>query len=126
MIQNLTIQDPILVGPSVCCMWNIGQLLDAGYLSQFQPQLKYVDVMHYPDNNCALPKEDPQPKYQRYVSHHEVQNLVNPYLGAATTAIAAGKQFMMMETNTASCGVCTLAAAYSFATGRTKLGARYL
>ncbi|KIO31217.1 glycoside hydrolase family 79 protein [Tulasnella calospora MUT 4182] len=104
MINNLTIQDPILAGPSPCCFWSIGQLLDAGYLTQFQPQLKYIDVMHYPDNNCAQPKVDPQTKYTRYVSHHEVQNLVAPYLEASNAAVAAGKQFMMMETNTASCG----------------------
>ncbi|KAG8895879.1 hypothetical protein FRC01_012152, partial [Tulasnella sp. 417] len=103
MIQNLTIQDPILAGPSTCCQWTVDQVLDEGYLTQFQPQLKYIDVMRYPDNNCAQVKPDPQTKFARYVSHHEVQNLVNPYLPAANTAIAAGKQFMMMETNTASC-----------------------
>ncbi|KAG9004449.1 hypothetical protein FRB90_010885, partial [Tulasnella sp. 427] len=104
MIQNLTIQSPILVGPSVCCMWNIGQMLDAGYLTQFQPQIKFIDAMHYPDNNCAQPKEDPQPKYKNYLSHNGVQNLVNPYFEPAAVALAAGKKFMMMETNTASCG----------------------
>ncbi|KAG8925980.1 hypothetical protein FRC00_003411, partial [Tulasnella sp. 408] len=104
MVQNLTITEPILAGPSVCCFWSIEQLLDAGYLNSFQPQLKYIDVMHYPDNNCADPKPDPQTKYVRYVSHHEVQNLVAPYLAATNAAILAGKQFMMMETNTASCG----------------------
>ncbi|KAG8944488.1 hypothetical protein FRC00_010559, partial [Tulasnella sp. 408] len=104
MVQNLTITEPILAGPSVCCFWSIQQLLDAGYLNWFQQQLKYIDVMHYPDNNCAQPKPDPQTKYARYVSHHEVQNLVAPYLAASNAAVLAGKQFMMMETNTASCG----------------------
>ncbi|KAG8896304.1 hypothetical protein FRC01_011897 [Tulasnella sp. 417] len=60
--------------------------------------------MHYPDNNCASPKVDPQPLFQNYLSHGQVQGLVSPYFAAANTAVAAGKKFMMMETNTASCG----------------------
>lgn len=104
MIQNLPIQDPIIAGPSVCCEWTVGEVLDAGYLSQFQTYIDYVDVMHYPDNNCASPKVDPQPLFQNYLSHTQVQGLVSPYFTAANTAVAAGKKFMMMETNTASCG----------------------
>lgn len=109
MIQNLPIQDPIIAGPSVCCEWTVGEVLDAGYLSQFQTYIDYVDVMHYPDNNCASPKVDPQPLFQNYLSHTQVQGLVSPYFTAANTAVAAGKKFMMMETNTASCGVCLTA-----------------
>lgn len=104
MLSNLPFQgNPNVVGPSVCCMWTIGQLLDAGYLNQFAPHLKYVDVMHYPHNNCQG-DENVQELYPAYLSHTEVQNLVSPYFDAANVAIGAGKQFMMMETNTASCG----------------------
>lgn len=104
MIQNLPIQDAIIAGPSVCCEWTVGEVLDAGYLTQFQSYIDYVDVMHYPDNNCASPKVDPQPLFQNYLSHAQVQGLANPYFATANTAVAAGKKFMMMETNTASCG----------------------
>ncbi|KAG8918375.1 hypothetical protein FRC01_001896 [Tulasnella sp. 417] len=104
MLANLPFQGSAnVVGPSVCCMWTIGQLFDAGYLNQFAPHLRYVDVMHYPHNNCQG-DENVQELYAAYLSHTEVVNLVSPYFGAANVAIAAGKQFMMMETNTASCG----------------------
>ncbi|KAG8984426.1 hypothetical protein FRB90_005328, partial [Tulasnella sp. 427] len=103
MVNNLPLSQPNIVGPSVCCMWTIGQLLDAGYLNQFASHLKYVDVMHYPHNNCQG-DENVQELYPQYLSHTEVQNLVSPYFDAANVAVGAGKQFMMMETNTASCG----------------------
>ena len=66
----------------------------------------------YPDNNCAAafpnagfgdPK-NPQDVFGNYLTHASGQNLVNPYLSSIPTAQAAGKEFMMFETNTASCG----------------------
>ncbi|KAG8995622.1 hypothetical protein FRB90_000137 [Tulasnella sp. 427] len=104
MIQNLPIQEPILAGPSVCCDWTTQEVFDAGYLTQFKDYLDYVDAMHYPDNNCASPKVDPHDRFANYLSHTQVQSLVSPYFTVAKTSIEAGKKFMMMETNTASCG----------------------
>ncbi|KAG8951956.1 hypothetical protein FRC04_005289 [Tulasnella sp. 424] len=106
MIGDLPIQQPNIVGPSVCCEWTIDQLLDAGYMDQFTNQLKFVDVMHYPHHNCYGPpnNQDPQELYPGYLNHHEVVALASPYFPAANRALAGGKKFMMMETNTASCG----------------------
>lgn len=103
MIQDLPVQHPNIVGPSVCCQWTVDQVLDAGYMSQFNNQLNIIDVMHYPNNNCFADR-DPQAIYPDYLNHQGVVGLASPYFPAANRAIAGGKKFMMMETNTASCG----------------------
>lgn len=69
-----------------------------------------IDVMHYPNDNCKQGTPEavvPQNVFQNYLSHTQVQNIVKPYAAAAIRSNAAGKKFMMMETNTASCGVST-------------------
>ncbi|KAG8988917.1 hypothetical protein FRB90_002499, partial [Tulasnella sp. 427] len=106
MIQKLPITDPILTGPSVCCMWDTNTVLNDGYLENFKDQLAFVDVMHYPNNNCAQGADAivPQDIFPAYLNHQRVQNVVTPYASTAQLSLAAGKQMMMMETNTASCG----------------------
>lgn len=47
---------------------------------------------------------NPQDVFANYLNHGSGQGLVSPYLSAIPAAQAAGKQFMMFETNTASCG----------------------
>ncbi|KAH9914073.1 uncharacterized protein BXZ73DRAFT_106718 [Epithele typhae] len=74
--------------------------------------LSIVSVEHYPDNNCAAayPNSgfgdpvDPQTVISNYLTHASGQSIVSPYLNGALEAAAAGKEFMMFETNTASCG----------------------
>ncbi|KAG8900336.1 hypothetical protein FRC01_010171 [Tulasnella sp. 417] len=103
MMADLPVQHQNIVGPSVCCQWTIDQLLDAGYMSQFNNQVNIIDVMHYPNNNCFADR-DPQAIYPDYLNHQGVVGLASPYFPAANRVIAGGKKFMMMETNTASCG----------------------
>lgn len=73
----------------------------------FKDSLAFIDVMHYPNNNCATGANAvvPQDVFPNYLNHHNVQNVVTPYASTAQISLAAGKQLMMMETNTASCGV---------------------
>ncbi|KIO18114.1 glycoside hydrolase family 79 protein [Tulasnella calospora MUT 4182] len=105
MIAKLPITEPILAGPSICCMWDTNTVLNDGYLN-FKDSLAFIDVMHYPNNNCATGADAvvPQDVFPNYLNHHNVQNVVTPYASTAQISIAAGKQMMMMETNTASCG----------------------
>lgn len=71
-----------------------------------------TSFVSYPDNNCAAAFPDagfgdpvnPQDVFANYLNHGSGQGLVSPYLSAIPAAQAAGKQFMMFETNTASCG----------------------
>ena len=66
----------------------------------------------YPDQNCAAefpngdfgPIKDPQTVFANYLSHASGQQIVQPYLNSAGIAQGLGKEFMMFETNTASCG----------------------
>ncbi|KAG9026611.1 hypothetical protein FRB95_008665 [Tulasnella sp. JGI-2019a] len=106
MIQRLPITEPIIIGPSVCCTWDIDTVISDGYLTKFAPSIKLIDALHYPNNNCKEGADAvvPQNILPYYLSHTNVQALVSPYLGVVSTALAAGKQFIMMETNTASCG----------------------
>ena len=48
--------------------------------------------------------KNPQDVFANYLTHAAGQNLVGPYLNTAGIAQALGKEFMMFETNTASCG----------------------
>ncbi len=99
------------MGPSVCCYWNIDDLLNDGYITQFANVLKYVDIMHYPADNCQRfnpdpsTHVDPQSVFSQWLSHNRVQNIVSPYFHVSAAALAAGKQIVMLETNTASCSV---------------------
>ena len=45
-----------------------------------------------------------QDEFPKYLDHTAGQNLVMPFANAVAVAQAAGKPFLMMETNTASCG----------------------
>jgi hypothetical protein len=64
----------------------------------------------YPDDNCfakfgsAGSPKNVQDEFPKYLDHTAGQNLVMPFANAIAVAQAAGKPFLMMETNTASCG----------------------
>lgn len=63
----------------------------------------------YPNNNCfeqfgVGTPQYPQVLFPGFLTHAAGQNLVRPYLNSSAIAQAAGKPFVMFETNTASCG----------------------
>lgn len=68
--------------------------------------------LSYPDQNCAAefpnggfgPIQAPQSVFPNYLTHASAQGLVQPYLNSSLLAQQLGKEFMMFETNTASCG----------------------
>ena len=70
-----------------------------------------VTTLHgsYPMDNCggqfnAGVVEDPQIELPKYSTHDSVMNLVEPYINSTNIAQQNGKPFVMLETNTASCG----------------------
>ncbi|KAI0633082.1 glycoside hydrolase superfamily [Trametes polyzona] len=101
-----------LVAPSLQGTWTLESVYDTGFLTTYGDSISIVSVEHYPDNNCAAAFPDagfgdpknPQDVFANYLNHGSGQGLVNPYLGSIPVAQQAGKQFMMFETNTASCG----------------------
>jgi hypothetical protein len=46
----------------------------------------------------------PQDVFQHFLNHTSGVNIIAPYLNSTNYAQANGKPFIMMETNTASCG----------------------
>ncbi|KAJ9114611.1 hypothetical protein QFC22_005484 [Naganishia vaughanmartiniae] len=98
-----------LIGPSVCCD-KIGFELDdvfaTGWLDQEKDNLAYVAVQHYPEDNCGVNGNylNPQDIYSEWLNHTSATNLTVPYFNGTRAALAAGKEMIMFETNTASCG----------------------
>ena len=58
----------------------------------------------YPSNPNLGPIINPQDVFADYLTHKSGQGIVQPYLNTAGIAQQHGKEFMMFETNTASCG----------------------
>lgn len=69
-----------------------------------------VLIISYPNNNCAAafnngqPVLNPQDVFPSYLTHTAAVSLVQPYINSTNLAQAAGKPFIMFETNSASCG----------------------
>ncbi|OJT11294.1 Beta-glucuronidase [Trametes pubescens] len=101
-----------LVAPSLQGTWTPEDLFATGFLDSYASSLSVIAMEHYPDQNCAAefpdgtfgPIKDPQTVFPNYLTHASGQNLVKPYLNTAGIAQQLGKEFMMFETNTASCG----------------------
>ncbi|KAH9886697.1 hypothetical protein C8Q73DRAFT_714970 [Cubamyces lactineus] len=101
-----------LIAPSVQGTWSLESVLDTGFLTNYTDDVSILSVEHYPDQNCAAafpggnfgPVINPQDVFQNYLNHTSGQSIVAPYINGASIAQSAGKQYMMFETNTASCG----------------------
>ncbi|KAF8756886.1 Glycoside hydrolase family 79 protein [Rhizoctonia solani] len=76
----------ILIGPSTCCNWN------------------ETDIFNL--DNCKINGNvhDPQETFASYIGHGSVTGLAAQYVTSSQMVQAAGKPFVLMETNTASCG----------------------
>ncbi|RDX49745.1 hypothetical protein OH76DRAFT_1403331 [Lentinus brumalis] len=101
-----------LVAPSTQGTWTLQSVWDTGFLTSYQDAISVLAVEQYPDNNCAAafpdagfgPPVDPQSVFANYLTHASGRNIVSQYLDSLPLAQQYGKQFMMFETNTASCG----------------------
>lgn len=103
-LQNLE-REKIILGPSVCCTWTTLEVIQAGYLQQFGNWINTIGVMHYPANNCGLSGViNPQDIFGNYLTHKAAQTFVENYLTTAPAVLDAGLPFVVLETNTASCG----------------------
>ncbi|KAI9058697.1 glycoside hydrolase family 79 protein [Trametes sanguinea] len=118
VVVNAVQQDPKikskskLIAPSLQGQWTPEDLFATGFLDSYASALNVIAMEHYPDQNCAAefpnggfgPIKDPQTVFPEYLTHTSGQNLVSTYLNTAGIAQQLGKEFMMFETNTASCG----------------------
>ncbi|KAJ6612683.1 glycoside hydrolase family 79 protein [Mycena sp. CBHHK59/15] len=98
-----------LIGPSVSGTWTPEDVFNTGFISDYANSLSALSVEHYPTDNC-FPEygigayHDPQTEFSDFLNHTSGVALVQPYLNATAVAQAAGKPFLMFETNSASCG----------------------
>jgi hypothetical protein len=74
------------------------------------PFIDFIHASSYPDDNClaqfgsASTPKIVQDEFPNYLNHTAGQSVVAIFANASAFAQAAGKPFLMMETNTASCG----------------------
>lgn len=99
----------IFVGPGVCCNilgFELQDVFNAGFLTQNAANVPWIAVQHYPTNNCQLNGTDrnAQDIFVNFLNHTSSVELTLPYLAGTQTALAAGKEMIMFEFNTASCG----------------------
>lgn len=110
IVQKPGVQYPdVFVGPSVCCNregFLLKDVLDAGWLDQNIDYVTSISVQRYPANNCQIGGKivDPQEIFHEYLKHSNPQWLTSEYLDGSAKALEKGKDIVMLEFNTASCG----------------------
>jgi len=109
ILAAATLPNPMaFVGPSVCCQvqgFEMADVFNAGFLNT-SSSLAAVTVQHYPRNNCKIGGIviQPQDVFAEYLNHTNAQYLVSLYTADSALAAQAGKEFVMLEMNSASCG----------------------
>ncbi|PPQ65022.1 hypothetical protein CVT24_008170 [Panaeolus cyanescens] len=99
----------LLIGPNLSGTWTPEMIWDTGFIDQYSDSLGALAVEHYPNDNCFAQfgvgkQQDPQALFPTYLTHGAGQALAAPYLDSTALAQTKGKEFLMFETNTASCG----------------------
>ncbi|EPQ55987.1 glycoside hydrolase family 79 protein [Gloeophyllum trabeum ATCC 11539] len=90
--------------------WIPENVWDTGFLTSYANSLGALAVEHYPADNCLAvyggngSPVDPQTEFPNYLNHTSGYSIVQPYINSTQIAVSMGKPFLMMETNTASCG----------------------
>ncbi|KAF4619533.1 hypothetical protein D9613_005255 [Agrocybe pediades] len=92
-------------GPTICCRWNLDEVIDEGYALRFSNALKYISLQHYPQNNC-FGRYNYQNSY--YTQHSNVAAL-GTWQGSGVNKIVSNDTYknlevIMSEFNSASCG----------------------
>ncbi|WWD09674.1 hypothetical protein V865_007802 [Kwoniella europaea PYCC6329] len=109
LADNNLIDTTAFIGPSTCCQvegFELDDVFNAGWLTSNVDNLAAVSVQHYPTNNCKINGNviDPQAIFSDFLNHTSAQAQVSPYLTNSQTVLGVQKEFIMLETNTASCG----------------------
>lgn len=98
-----------LVAPSITGGWTPESVWNTGLVQSYSSSLGALAVEHYPTDNCYATygvgtPVIPQDVFQNFLSHSSGINIIAPYLNSTSYAQANGLPFIMMETNSASCG----------------------
>ncbi|KAH8804201.1 glycoside hydrolase family 79 protein [Flagelloscypha sp. PMI_526] len=90
--------------------WDLQAIWDMGLVPQFNDNIKYLAVEHYPADNCAAiwgggTIRNPQDEMVNYANHDTyLKSIVKGYAPHTAYAQTVNRGFIMFETNTASCG----------------------
>ncbi|KAK7033434.1 Glyco-hydro-79C domain-containing protein [Favolaschia claudopus] len=101
-----------LFGPSLSGVWQPQDVWDTGFIEDHRQSLGLLSMSIYPNNNCAKvfggPNAeggvDPQQIFPSYLDHTAGQKIAAKYLESTALAQQNNLPFLMVETNTASCG----------------------
>ncbi|KAJ7018598.1 glycoside hydrolase family 79 protein [Mycena alexandri] len=104
--------DGKLLGPSLSGQWQPQQMWDVNFIPDHKQSLAALSMSFYPDNNCAVvfggPNATgaivPQQIFSSYLNHAAGQMIAANYLSSTLLAQTFNLPFVMMETNSASCG----------------------
>ncbi|KAK0480722.1 hypothetical protein IW261DRAFT_1137525 [Armillaria novae-zelandiae] len=99
----------LLIGPNTADQWSQQDVWNTGFVDAYSDNLAYLAFERYPQDNCAATYDegsavDPQQMFPFYLDHSSSVNLVANYLNSTAYAQSKGKELIMFETNTASCG----------------------
>ncbi|KAJ7081767.1 glycoside hydrolase family 79 protein [Mycena belliarum] len=110
--SKVPVVDGKLIGPSLSGQWQPQQIWDVDFIPNHQKSLAALSMSFYPNNNCAkvfgganaTNAVDPQTVFPSYLDHTAGQKIAATYLSSTALAQTVNLPFVMMETNTASCG----------------------
>lgn len=107
--QGDLLKTQFLMGPSVCCQtagFDVVDVFNTGWLTDNLEYLSHVTVQHYPTNNCQINGNviDAQSIFPDFLNHTNPREMAALYTASAQEVVAQGKEILMLETNTASCG----------------------
>ncbi|KAJ7364436.1 glycoside hydrolase family 79 protein [Mycena albidolilacea] len=110
--SKVSVVDHKLLGPSLSGVWKPQDVWDTNFIPDHKQSLAAISMSIYPANNCAkvfgganaTNVIDPQQIFPSYLDHTAGQKIAANYLESAALAQANNLPFVMVETNTASCG----------------------
>ncbi|KAJ7745669.1 glycoside hydrolase family 79 protein [Mycena metata] len=104
--------DGKLLGPSLSGQWQPQEMWDVNFIPDHKQSLAALSMSFYPNNNCAAvfggPNATgavvPQQIFASYLNHAAGQAIAANYISSTLLAQTSNLPFVMMETNSASCG----------------------
>ncbi|KAJ8523132.1 hypothetical protein ONZ45_g401 [Pleurotus djamor] len=96
-------------GPTVCCRWGLGDVIDAGY---DQYPFKYYTLQHYPNHACSGFNEK-NTNISYYLSHMNVEEYVLWDVAGVNRAKDMGIPVLLSEYNTVACGGSNISSTFA-------------
>ncbi|KAG6331066.1 hypothetical protein ID866_8027 [Astraeus odoratus] len=115
------VPDTIVGGPTICCDWNLSDILTAG-LSEYP--FKYYTLQHYPQNICDGPNAKNQ-NITYFTSHTNIPVYTQWQAQGVDMAHTAKVPVVITEYNTVSCGGSNISDTFAAALWAVDAGLNY-